>query len=419
LREALSASKRPGHSSDVASTSPASRNVVNNLDSPDGRTNLTRELQALREKLNLSEKLNTALKYELEANKRLATKSGSSEEPLMGHLEELRQLRSRLEESIRTYDELCIQLEEKLKELGKEEGDEEVLKESMSLVKENESLRLKVGKFNEKMKLIQQQLEEHRLTRKRDKEQITLLNNQLMESNKANESLRNELAICDSVIKLSQKSNREGSESSTGSSNNDAITLLLAEIRSLREQLEASIQSNNSLRQILQKQLSSSPQRQTPPARSPEHVTARTTPMVSPILDRSTATANSPSDKNRSLNLESQNLQDLRQYINSSFQNAESLLVKIMRITLEEHDSSGKLDELKKELESLRTLLFKSVKVLDHLWAEHLSSGPTSADRLTRQNDELRKEITLLKKRVLSQSKILENTATRLEVFLR
>jgi hypothetical protein len=44
----------------------------------------------------------------------------------------------------------------------------------------------------------------------RDKEQITLLNNQLMESNKANESLRNELAICDSVIKLSQKSNREG-----------------------------------------------------------------------------------------------------------------------------------------------------------------------------------------------------------------
>ncbi|CAB4044951.1 Hypothetical predicted protein, partial [Paramuricea clavata] len=132
-------------------------------------------------------------------------------------------------------------------------------------------------------------------------------------------------------------------------------------------------------------------------------------------LDRSTATANSPSDKNRSLNLESQNLQDLRQYINSSFQNAESLLVKIMRITLEEHDSSGKLDELKKELESLRTLLFKSVKVLDHLWAEHLSSGPTSADRLTRQNDELRKEITLLKKRVLSQSKILENTATRLE----
>ena len=163
----MSASKRPGHSSDVTSTSPASRNVVNNLDSPGGRPNLTRELQALREKLNLSEKLNTALKYELEANKRLATKPGSSEEPLMGHLEELRQLRSRLEESIRTYDELCIQLEEKLKEFGKEEEDEEVLKESMSLVKENESLRLKVGKFNEEMKLIQQQLEEHRLTRKR------------------------------------------------------------------------------------------------------------------------------------------------------------------------------------------------------------------------------------------------------------
>lgn len=32
------------------------------------------------------------------------------------------------------------------------------------------------------------------------------------------------------------------------------------------------------------------------------------------------------------------------------------------------------------------------------------------------QNDELRKEILSLKKRILSQSKILENTATRLEV---
>ena len=37
-----------------------------------------------------------------------------------------------------------------------------------------------------------------------------MLNSQLIESNKTNESLRNELAICDSVIKLNQKSNREG-----------------------------------------------------------------------------------------------------------------------------------------------------------------------------------------------------------------
>ena len=85
----------------------------------------------------------------------------------MGHLEELRQLRSRLEESIKTYDELCAQLEEKLKELGGGEGEEDVLKESMSLIKENESLRLKIGKFNEEMQSIQQQLDEHRLTRKR------------------------------------------------------------------------------------------------------------------------------------------------------------------------------------------------------------------------------------------------------------
>lgn len=116
--------------------------------------------------------------------------------------------------------------------------------------------------------------------------------------------------------------------------------LLLAEIRSLREQLEASIQSNNSLRQMLQKQLSASPQRQTPSARSPQHA------VTQPQLDRSKVTVNATPDKGRSLSLESQNLQELRQYINSSFQFAETLLVKIMRITLEEHDSSGKVSEI-------------------------------------------------------------------------
>lgn len=58
--------------------------------------------------------------------------------------------------------------------------------------------------------------------------------------------------------------------------------LLLAEIRSLREQLEASIQSNNSLRQMLQKQLSTSPQRQMTSSSSPEHVMSRASPIVSP-----------------------------------------------------------------------------------------------------------------------------------------
>lgn len=166
LREALSASKQPDSSPHTTSTSPGSSNVFTNHYSPDGRRALTREVQALREKLHLSEKLNTALKYELEANKRLGSKSGSSsDEPLMNHLDELRQLRSRLEESIKTYDDLCAQLEEKLKNEG--DGKDGSLKESLSLVKENENLRLEVGKFSDEMKFVQQQLEEHKLTRKR------------------------------------------------------------------------------------------------------------------------------------------------------------------------------------------------------------------------------------------------------------
>ena len=115
--------------------------------------------------------------------------------------------------------------------------------------------------------------------------------------------------------------------------------LLLAEIRSLREQLEASIQSNNSLRQMLQKQLSASPPRQTPTIRSPQHGVAQLQP------DRAKVAVNATAGKDRSLSLESQNLQELRQYINSSFQYAETLLVKIMRITLEENDSNGKVSQ--------------------------------------------------------------------------
>ncbi|XP_046843977.1 myomegalin-like isoform X2 [Xenia sp. Carnegie-2017] len=410
LREALLSTKRTKQHSKSTLTSPR---LSNALHEQTGSPTSSREYQSLRERLNLSEKLNSALKFELEACKKNGASSKANEETFTAPLEELRVLRVRLEESIKTYDELCIQLENKLKELG-EDGRDAISNEgSEAVVRENENLKRKIAKFNEQVKTIQRELEEHRLARKRDKEKITLLNSQLVESNKANESLRNELAICDSIIKAGQKSKPEGS-----SNNNDAIMLLLAEIRSLREQLETSIKSNNSLREMLQKQLTSSPQRQTQlPARSPEHSTLRNSPNVSPVMGQSSTTSfdSSSSPKEKQLNFEASKLQELRRYIDSGYENVESLLVKHMRMDLGNSDRNSELDEMKKDLENLRTLLFKSGRLLDHLWTAQVASGPTSADRLTRQNDELRKEISLLKKRVLSQSKILENTATRLE----
>ena len=65
------------------------------------------------------------------------------------------------------------------------------------------------------------------------------------------------------------------------STNNDAILLLMTEIRSLRKQLESSIQSNNSLRQMLQNQLLSPPRH--PESRSPGRgLGTKTSPVSSP-----------------------------------------------------------------------------------------------------------------------------------------
>lgn len=132
-----------------------------------GSPTSSREYQSLRERLNLSEKLNSALKFELEACKKNGASSKANEETFTAPLEELRVLRVRLEESIKTYDELCIQLENKLKELG-EEGRDAISNEgSEAVVRENENLKRKIAKFNEQVKTIQRELEEHRLARKR------------------------------------------------------------------------------------------------------------------------------------------------------------------------------------------------------------------------------------------------------------
>ena len=135
-------------------------------DSTDARYISTVEVQSLREKLDISEKLNAALKYELEANRKSMNKLETSGKPLMDHLEELRQLRARLEESIRAYDALCVQLEEKLSELKQDSG-KNGLNDKLSLIKENDTLRDQLAQFTEKMKRIQNQLEEQRIAAKK------------------------------------------------------------------------------------------------------------------------------------------------------------------------------------------------------------------------------------------------------------
>ena len=164
----LIADKKQDNSLDTSLSSPVSGITRNakGLDSTDAASPSSLELQSLRKKLDTSEKLNAALKYELEVNKRNA-KSEASSEPFMGHVEELRQLRSRLEESIKTYEALCVQLEEKLSELNERDDEDDGLQNRISLAKENDDLRVQLTQFTEKLKTIQTQLENQRIAAKK------------------------------------------------------------------------------------------------------------------------------------------------------------------------------------------------------------------------------------------------------------
>ena len=167
----LIAEKNQDNSLDTSSLSSPVSGITRNakgLDSTDAAPPSSLELQSLRKKLDTSEKLNAALKYELEINKRNANmKSEASGEPFMGHVVELRQLRSRLEESIKTYEALCIQLEEKLSELNERDYEDDGLQNRISLAKENDDLRVQLTQFTEKLKTIQTQLENQRIAVKK------------------------------------------------------------------------------------------------------------------------------------------------------------------------------------------------------------------------------------------------------------
>ena len=60
----------------------------------------------------------------------------------------------------------------------------------------------------------------------------------------------------------------------------------------------------------------------------------------SPVLQNSSSVA-SGDDEEVKVVLQSETLEELRQYVNSGFHNSESLLIKMTRLTLEGHDKEG------------------------------------------------------------------------------
>uniref|UniRef100_A0A1A8RHM4 CDK5 regulatory subunit associated protein 2 n=1 Tax=Nothobranchius rachovii TaxID=451742 RepID=A0A1A8RHM4_9TELE len=337
------------------------KGVCGHRDATSRLQGLQREKGLLQEQLRSSEELNATLRTELDLHRSIMAQTSfhhpeqelgndrevsgpptgahkqpgdvsspktAAEQPqlmnsdlLSEHLQEIRALRQRLEESIRTNDRLREQLEMRLAEVEKDpaatnifiHGSEEqgqlvnkvrflweqnqMLKEQLNTgsrdkQKENEKLRETLARRTAKLEQsrregealrqensrLQERLEHSVQENSRlqnslhsSKEELRRLQNevklqrqQLSDSQHLLQSLRVELQVYEK-IKHDDSSKHNGSDEAAQqpgpSSGSVDLSELLSEIRHLRLQLERSIQTNMALRQKLEEQLLSKPGR--------------------------------------------------------------------------------------------------------------------------------------------------------------
>ncbi|XP_051794463.1 CDK5 regulatory subunit-associated protein 2 isoform X3 [Acanthochromis polyacanthus] len=318
---------------------------------------LQRENGRLQERLRSSEELNTTLRSELDLHRSIMAQTSShhqdtscdqegsgpqteaqkqdissqknaGEQPRMTsdllaeHLQEIRALRQRLEESIRTNDRLREQLEKRLAEVekdpaatnifihGNEEqgqlanevrflwGQNQALKEQLNMgsrdkQKENEKLRETLARRTAKLEQSRKECEALRQENSRLLERLELSSQensqlqdslhyskeelhrfqcemklqrqQLSDSQHLLQSLRVELQVYEKMKTDSNKhkESTEVTQDPVPASSSSSVDLgeLLSEIRHLRLQLERSIQTNTALRQRLEEQLLRGPNR--------------------------------------------------------------------------------------------------------------------------------------------------------------
>ncbi|KAJ8260514.1 hypothetical protein COCON_G00162370 [Conger conger] len=244
---------------------------------------------------------------------------------LAEHLQEIRSLRRRLEETIRTNDRLRQQLERRLAEVEKDPaatnifihgtedqgqlanelrflwGQNQALKEQLSLgsrdkQKENEKLRESLARRTAKLEYVRTEFEalkkesgrlqsrvsatledntrlQEALRCGRDQihrlqSEINIQRQQLMDNHQLLQSLRVELQVYEQIEADSDQQTAPAPAQSTPSPGPGPVDLgeLLSEIRHLRLQLERSIHTNNALRQRLEEQLLRGPKQEGSPS---------------------------------------------------------------------------------------------------------------------------------------------------------
>ncbi|OXB69163.1 hypothetical protein ASZ78_009639 [Callipepla squamata] len=199
-------------------------------------------------------------------------------ELLMEHLNEIRILRQRLEYSIKNNERLRKQLERQVmdKELDQDKQKEnEKLRESLSkknaiiehlhedyecIKKENERLQKQIGKKEDETIYLTCEIYSSRNELNRLQTEMNVKQHQLFENEKLLQSLRTEIKVYEKLEEARRKRTDprcDASEEFRKDQNNPVdLHELLTEIQSLRVQLERSIETNKTLHEKLEEQLS-------------------------------------------------------------------------------------------------------------------------------------------------------------------
>ncbi|XP_045152492.1 CDK5 regulatory subunit-associated protein 2 isoform X2 [Echinops telfairi] len=198
-----------------------------------------------------------------------------SQDSLMEHIQEIRTLRKRLEDSIKTNEKLRKQLERQGSEFDQDKQKEnETLRESLSrktaslehlqqeharVQAENERLQKEAGEQERRREQLVQEIYTSRSQLRRAQEEVKVRQQLLSQNDELLQSLRMELKVYEKLDEEHRRPREARAEASgegwRGQGPFGDLHGLLGEIQMLRAHLERSIDTNRSLQSKLEEQL--------------------------------------------------------------------------------------------------------------------------------------------------------------------
>ncbi|KAK3524591.1 hypothetical protein QTP70_029906 [Hemibagrus guttatus] len=365
-----------------------------------------------------------------------------SSDLLMEHLQEVRALRQRLEETIRTNERLREQLERKLKQAERDPADTRIfiagsedpsmlnsdihylwaqnhtLKEQLNQAardkqKENDCLREALSRRTAKLELSRKECEMLREERTQLQNSLyrlqcdqNLQKQQLADTQQLLQSVQVELQVHEQIrnsINTHREEERGGSESSEVD-----LRELLSEVRRLRLQLERSIQTNTSLRHKLEQQLLT----QTDPPSTininyllPQADSCSSVRDGSPALSRLVPGHRLWADRHgRHVLGLIEDYSALSKQIREAKRITEAMDKQLQDRFMECAGFSSSVSTMQQVLE-------EAGRLLKLLWRVSLPTGDLTH---TQQNEVLRSEISQLKSRLSQQERMLTGAVKRL-----